>query len=337
MRRHGDLWKDVIHPDTIELAYYRARRGKTWQQTVQRVEHRKDEMLENVRRSLEDRTFTTSEYRIKKVWEPKERTIYVLPFAPDRIVQHAVMAVVAPIWDRMFDSASHACRPGRGQHSASRKTMEYVRRYRYVFQGDIQQFYPSIHHDTMVEIIKQKIKDPAVLWLLEDIIRSFPGSRNVPIGNLTSQWLGNLYMNEFDRFVRSHLRPGGYIRYNDDFLMFGDDAAELRRFQDSARSFLTDRLRLTMSKDRIYPVSAGVDFVGYRHFPGYVLIRKSTTRRVRQRIRHLRYELATNQIEPDRARSVVASTLGWMRWANAHNLKEAMQISQLQEEIIATL
>jgi hypothetical protein len=247
------------------------------------------------------------------------------------------MNVVSPIWNKKFDDDSHACRPGRGQHSASQRVMQFVRKYRYALQGDIRRFYPSIHHDTLIEIIHRKIKDPNVLWLLEDIIRSFPGGRNVPIGNLTSQWLGNLYMNEFDRFVRTEIRPGGYARYNDDFVLFGNDKRALRSAQGACRVFLDERLKLTLSKDRVYPVSQGVDFVWYRHFPGYVLIRKSTARRVKQRIRHLRYEIATGQIEPERARSVVASMNGWLRWANAYNLRKSLGIDALQEEIVAAL
>jgi len=337
MTRHRDLWPQVVAPETIELAYKRARRGKRWQRTVQRVELRKAAVLEDVRRSLVDKSFTTSEYRTKKVYEPKERTIYVLPFEPDRIVQHAVMVVVSPIWDRMFDGASHACRPGRGQHSASSKTMEYVRRCKYAFQGDIQKFYPSVHHDTLLGIVRQKIKDPGVLWLIDDIVRSFPGGRNVPIGNLTSQWLGNLYMNEFDVFVRQTLRPAGYVRYNDDFLLFGDDKQKLNADRERARAFLMGRLKLTMSKDRVYPTKCGVDFVGYRHFPGYILIRKSTARRVKKRLALLRHEIDTDQISFERARSVVASTLGWLRWANAHNLQRSLGLDAIQGEIIAAL
>jgi RNA-directed DNA polymerase len=189
----------------------------------------------------------------------------------------------------------------------------------------------------LIDIIHRKIKDPGVLWLLGDIIRSFPGGRNVPIGNLTSQWLGNLYMNEFDRYVRTEIRPGGYVRYNDDFLLFGDDKQALRGAQESCRAFLDERLKLTLSKDRVYPVSQGIDFVGYRHFRDYVLIRKRTARRVKQRIRHLRYELATGQIEPERARSVVASTIGWLQWANAHNFRQAMGLDGLQEDIIGAI
>jgi RNA-directed DNA polymerase len=336
MKRHGDLWKTVISPETIELAYKRAKRGKTWQKTVKRVEDRKDEILDGVRLSLVNHTFTTSPYRQKKIFEPKPRIIYVLPFVPDRIVQHALMEPVAPIWNKMFDSGSHACRPGFGQHSASVKAMEYVRNYKYVFQGDIQKFYPSINHNVALEIIQRKIKDKNVLWLFDDIVRSMPGEKNIPIGNLTSQWIGNLYMTDFDHFARS-LGCHAYLRYNDDFLMFGDSKEELQGWRRKSRIFLDEKLKLTLSKDRVYPTWTGVDFVGYRHFPEKVLIRKSTARRVKGRIRRLRFELATNAIELDQARSVVAATLGWMKWANAYHLRRSLRLDELQEKIVAAL
>lgn len=334
MKRHGNLWPHVTAPETIELAYRRARQGKTWQRTVQRVDKDKDAVLAHVRELLVTKTFTTSEYRTKTISEPKERTIYILPFSPDRIVQHAVMAVVAPIWDAMFDHGSFACRPGRGQHAASRKVMQYVRRYPYVLQADVRKFYPSIDHDVAMEIVERKIKDPDVLWLLNDIIRSFPGGKNAPIGNLTSQWFGNLYLNELDRFIRE-AGVTAYARYNDDFLVFGDDKKILHRIQNAARTFLSDSLKLTMAKDRVYPTHTGVDFVGYRHFPKKILVRKSTARRMKQRLSRLRYEIATHQIERDRARSTVASILGWLQWANAYNFRRSLGIDALQEKIVA--
>lgn len=337
MKRHGDLWKYVVDPENIELAYKRAKHGKTWQRTIQRVEKRKPQALEELRQSLMNRTFTTSEYRTKRVYEPKERTIYILPFFPDRIAQHAVMNVVAPIWNRTFDEESHACRPGKGQHSASISVMRNVRRYHHVLQGDIRKFYPSLHHDTVLSIIHRKIKDPDVLWLLDDIVRSFPGGRNAPIGNLTSQWLGNLYMNEFDQWVRREIKPGGYVRYNDDFLLFGNDHQRLLEFQEQCRDYLAEKLKLFMSKDRVYPVHRGVDFVGYRHFPGYILVRKSTAKRIRARVRHLKYEIATGSIPTEKARSVIASINGWMQWSNTYNLRSALHLEELQEEVIASI
>jgi len=131
MKRHGDLWEKVTAIENIELAYKKARKGKGWQHKVQNFEKHHDHNLKSIQKLLVDKTFTTSEYVKKEIFEPKQRTIYVLPFAPDRIVQHAVMNVLEPIWDAMMIGDSHACRRGKGQHSASRRAMQFTRKYKY--------------------------------------------------------------------------------------------------------------------------------------------------------------------------------------------------------------
>lgn len=336
MKRYGKLWSQVVDIENIRLAYRKAAKGKRWQRTVKAVAAREDEALCEVQEMLVNRKFSTAPYRQKQVYEPKERTIYILPFFPDRIVQHAVMNIVSPLWDRSFDGGSHACRPGTGQHSASRAVMQYVRRYRYVLHADVRKFYPSIDQGILMRLIERKVKDEGVLWLLEDIVRSFPGDKNLPIGNLTSQWAGNFYLNELDKYVRHDLKPGAYARYNDDFLLFGNDKNVLIKAQERCRLFLDSNLSLDMAKDRVYPTAHGVDFVGYRHFSaGYVLVRKSTARRVKSRISRLRYELAIGSITPERARSVLASTNGWLKWASSHNFRQSIRIDELQEDVIA--
>jgi len=333
MKRHGNLWETVTARDNLEIAFKKARKGKAWQSKVKAFERNSAANLGSIRLSLIQKTFTTSEYIQKEVYEPKQRTIYVLPFAPDRIVQHAVMNVLEPIWNAMMIGGSHACRKGKGQHSASKEVMEYARRYRYCFQADVRKFYPSIDHAKLMEIIKRKIKDKNVLWLLEDIIYSMPGGKNVPIGNYTSQWFGNLYLNELDMFVKHNLKEKAYIRYNDDFVIFGDDKKQLHRDRRLIETFLRDDLHLTMAKDKVFPVSQGLDFVGYRHFPDKILLRKRTAKRVRNRIAALRAKVAYGTIPPEVARSSVASTEGWMKWANTHNLVISMDLSAIKEEI----
>jgi retron-type reverse transcriptase len=333
MKRHGNLWEQIITTENMMRAYRRARKGKGWQYKVKNFEKDLDGNLERIRQSLINKTFTTSEYRVKEVYEPKQRTIYVLPFAPDRIVQHAVMNVLEPIWNALMIEDSYACRQGKGQHAASRKAAEWVRRHRYCLQADVKKFYPSINHDILMEVVKRKIKDPHVLWLLEDIIYSIPGGKNVPIGNYTSQWLGNLYLNELDMFVKHQLGVKDYIRYNDDFVIFGDHKRKLHEYRCTIRSFLSEQLDLTMSKDKVFPVSQGLDFVGYRHFPRKILLRKSTAKRVKKKIKSLPYLLKTGKISAESARSVIASTKGWIQWANTHNLSVSLHLNQLEEEV----
>jgi hypothetical protein len=329
MRRYGKLFERITDPENLLAAHRAARKGKSWQRAVQRVEADLEGKLAVLRTALVARTFTTSSYREKRIFEPKERTIYRLPYYPDRIVQHALVRVMEPIWDGMFVGESYACRKGKGGHAGSRKTMEYVRRFAYCLKCDISKFYPSIDQEILFGIICRKIKCSGTLWLIGDIIRSFPGGKNVPIGNYTSQWFGNLYLNEIDRFVKDELRVRPYVRYCDDFCLFDDDK---RRLGDAARAikqFAEERLKLKLSKCDLFPVKRGVDFLGYRHFPGYVLVRKSTAKRVKERILRLPDLLASGRISIETYRSSLASTMGWLRWANSFHLRSSLDLENL--------
>jgi hypothetical protein len=332
MKRHGNLYDKITCSENLRLAYEKARRGKSRMHNVQRFERDVDGNLERIRQSLVDKTFTTASYQVKKIYVPKERDIYVLPFAPDRIVQHAIMNVLEPVWDTKFIADSYACRIGKGIHAGSLRTMEFVRKYRYVLKCDIAKFYPSIDHDVLYGIVQRKIKCPDTLWLLKDIIYSAPGGKNAPIGNYTSQWFCNLYLNELDQLVKHHYKIKGYLRYCDDFCLFSDDKQFLRRTAEELRVYLLDTLKLTYSKCEVFPVSQGVDFLGYRHFRNYILVRKSTATRVRRRLANLPRLLATGEITAEQYRSSIASTRGWLKWANTHNLSVALELDRLTEK-----
>lgn len=202
MKRHGDLWNKIIDKDNLLLAFKKAKRHKSWQQKVIKVEQNLEEMIEKLRESLINGTYKTSGYRQKKIYEPKERTIYILPFYPDRIVHHAIMNILEPIWDKLFISHSYACRKNKGQHKGSIKCMEYVRKNRFCLKCDISKFYPSINHEILKRIIRKKIKCKRTIKLLDEIIDSIDSPTNVPIGNYLSQWFGNLYLNELDMFLK---------------------------------------------------------------------------------------------------------------------------------------
>jgi len=292
-----------------------------------------DENMFNIQQSLVDKTFTTAPYKKGTIYEPKERTIYILPFNPDRVIQHALMNVIEPIWDSLFIHNSYACRKGKGIHAGSRKTMEFVRKYRYCLKLDISKFYPSVNHDILYEIVQRKIKCWDTLWLIKDIIYSFPGGKNVPIGNFTSQWFGNLYMNELDQFLKHEHHVKNYVRYCDDFCLFHDDKRYLNDMMRVIKDFILTRLKMTLSKCDLFPVSRGVDFLGYRHFPKYILVRKSTAKRVKKRLKALPWLLAKGQITRNQYRASLASTKGWLKWANAHNLTTYLQIEQLEARL----
>jgi retron-type reverse transcriptase len=320
----------------IRMAFYRAALHKGTRRNVIRIKENLDERLEKIRLSLVNKTFNTSKYWEKIVHEPKKRTIYVLPFYPDRIVQHALINIVSPIWDKIFIYNSYACREKKGTHAGSVKSMEFVRRNKYVLKCDISKFYPSVDQDILMKIIKRKIKCPDTLWLIKNIVHSFPGGKNVPIGNYTSQWFGNLYLNEADNYVEVDLqREYGhidYIRYSDDFCLFNNDKKVLKKCRDNLTDFIDGKLKLKFSKCDIFPIKRGVDFLGYRHFNNYILLRKSTAKRVRKRLTLLPVLFEKNKITAEQYRSSVASTWGWLKHANSHNLQAALHFTELMKK-----
>jgi len=323
--------------ENIRLAFYKASLNKSKYKDIMKIKENLDENLENIRIALINKTFTTSPYQEKIIYEPKQRLIYKLPFYMDRIVQWALMIYIMPIWDKMFIHDSYACRDKKGIHSGSLRTMEFVRRNKYVLKCDISKFYPSVDHDILMEIIKRKIKCPDTLWLIENIVRSFPGGKNVPIGNYTSQWFGNLYLNEVDQLIKHELQKKygrlDYIRYCDDFCLFNDDKRKLHECRQILHDFIGEKLELRFSKCDIFPVSRGVDFLGYRHFDNYILLRKSTVKRVRKRFASLPYLYEHKKITGEQFRSSVASTWGWLKHANSHNLRITLQFKELMEKV----
>ena len=330
MKRHHNLYQRITSEENIRAAWWEARRGKSGKSAVRRFELDLDGNLQRIRESLLNKTYKTSPYTTMIIREPKERLIYRLPYDPDRIVHHILMRVVEPIWEGLFISDSYACIKGKGLHGGSKRCMEFVRRNKYCLKMDIAKFYPSVDHDILYNIIQKKIKCADTLWLFREIIYSIPDGKNVPIGNYTSQWMGNLYLNELDSFVKHTLRVKDYVRYCDDFCLFHDDKKHLGRLADEIETFLADSLALKLSKNSVFPVSQGVDFLGYRHFPTHVLLRKSTATRIRRRLRSLPAALASGKVTFEYFRSCIASIKGWMRWANTRHLRLAMELTALE-------
>jgi retron-type reverse transcriptase len=333
VRRHGNLWPEVTSKENLIIAHHKAELHKRTMPNVIKFNHDVDGNLAGIRELLLTKQFHTSPYHEKTVYEPKKRTIYVLPFNPDRIVQHALMRIVVPIWQDLFITDTYACISGRGIHAGSQRTMEFVRRNKYVLKCDISKFYPSIDQDILMAIVERKIKCKETLWLLDEIIHSFPGGKNVPIGNYTSQWFGNLYLNELDHFVKNELHIRDYVRYCDDFCLFHNDKFVLRDASERIHDFIGKKLLLRFSKCDLFPVSQGVDFLGYRHFDNYILLRKSTAKRVRKRLEQLPLLYERGKITTEQYRSSVGSTWGWLKHANTHNLAVAMKFKEMMQEV----
>ena len=207
--------------------------------------------------------------------------------------------------------------------------MEYVRRNKYCLKCDVSKFYPSVDHNTLYGILQHKIKCQDTLWLIKNIIYSYPDGKNIPIGNYTSQWFGNLYLNELDTYVKHTLKCRDYLRYCDDFCLFSDSKKYLSKAAESIKGFL-NRLQLTLSKCQLFPVTHGVDFLGYRHFRKYILLRKSTAKRVKKRLSAMPWLLENGKITKERFCSSLASTWGWLKWADTYNLRLTLDMQRLE-------
>ncbi len=321
MKTYNNLWDEFISPENFKLAAKKAIKSKKSKSAVQSFLRRSDVLLERLRADIMSGNFHTSPYVVKTIYEPKERQIYVLPLYPDHVLHHALVNILGPIWLNMFVRDSFACIPGRGLHAASQRVMHFVRKNKYVLQCDIRKFYPSISHAVMKRILRRKISDRRILKILDNIVDSCGGTRNVPIGNLTSQWFGNVFLNELDHFVKEKLHWRDYIRYCDDFCLFGDDKKKLREMRDKIQEYVNQELDLTFSKSSIYPVTRGFDFIGYRHFKKFILVRKTTAKKIRRNI----VNMARHDDLSDHSIGQLAAYHGWIKWSNSYRFKRSVQ------------
>jgi retron-type reverse transcriptase len=290
-RRYGHLWEKICDIDNIRLAWERTRKGKKRYTEVKNIDSHTEYYLNWVRELLIKEIYQFSSAKLRIIFEPKKRQIYVVPVFPDRIFHHCVMNIVAPIWESMFYEYSFACRKNKGFHSASKYVADCMRKTQYYLKGDIKKYYPSINHAKLKEIIREKIKCEPTLRFLDGLIDSVGGEKNIPIGHYTSQWIANLYLNKLDYYVKHTLKHKYFIRYMDDFIIFDNDKERLRDSLRKIRKFLGEELQLTLSKEGVYPNRCGLNAFGYRHIKRidngqvYILLRPASAKRIRKRIK----------------------------------------------------
>lgn len=333
LKTYKHLWEQFISEENFALACKKSQRHKKGQRLVRKFNKDPERNLAAVREMVLAGNFHTSEYKERKVFEPKERIIYKLPYSPDRIVQHAIMNILIPILTNLMIENTYACIEGRGQLKASQKCSEYVRKYRYCLKCDIHHFFPSVDQQVLSDMFHRIIKDDRFLTVIDDVVFSYPGGKNVPIGNFMSQWCGNFYLSPMDNFILHHLKPGGYERYCDDFLLFDNDKEKLHRCRRELAVFLRERLKLEFSKAEVFNTKQGVDFCGYRCFGKYVLIRKSTAKRIRRRMK--RVQVKMKERKPDQhIEGQIASANGVMKHACSWNFRNAVHYKELWEQVI---
>ena len=326
MRRVGNLWPWVTTFENLYLACREASRGKRYRPGVARFNLDLEPNLLGIQRDLLARTYLLGPYHTFTVREPKVRLISAAPFR-DRVVHHAVIRVVEPALDRSFIHHSYACRVGKGNHRALRQFVAWCRRHRYVLVLDVRKFFPSIDLEVVKGLVRRRIKDPGVLWLLDTIIDAsceqepaawhYPGDdlltplsrrQGLPIGNLTSQVLANVVLDPVDHLVKEGLGVKGYLRYCDDMALFGDNKAELWEARHQVQEKLWSlRLRLNEGKSRVRRTDEGISWLGFHVLPGRLRVKRDSARRFQRRLRHLRSNLRGGRIHvEDVSRSVQA-------------------------------
>ena len=292
-KRANHICDGIYTYENLLNAYSKARKNKRYRVEVLSYTAKLEENLLQLQAELCEGTYHPLPYRSFVIHEPKERIIRALPFK-DRVAQHAICAVVQPIIQKGFFAHSYACIKNRGAHKASEVLSGwYYRLYRewggevWALKGDIHSYFASMAHEILKQQYRREIKDARVLALL-DIIVDHNGTAEpvgVPVGNLTSQLFGGMYLTPLDRFIKETLRAKWYMRYMDDFIILAQSRAELAALLVQITDFLRCELRLELNpKTKIYKPVHGLDFVGYRHFHDYKLVRKDSITRARRRI-----------------------------------------------------
>jgi RNA-directed DNA polymerase len=325
-----NLYPQICNFGNLYKAWRKARRGKRYENAPAAFERNLDVELTLLHTQLTQETWQPGGYRSFTVHEPKRRKISAAPYR-DRVVHHALVNMIEPIYERKFIDDSYANRVGKGTHAALDRCTYFMRRFAYVLPCDIQQFFPAIDHAVLKLILGRTIADTPTLRLCGKIIdsgagilhgeytmRYFPGDdlfaanrpRGLPIGNLTSQFWANVYLNELDQFVKRTLRCTGYARYVDDFLLFADDKVVLHRWRYAIIDFLAS-LRLTLHENRAQPkpVQPGVPFLGFTVYPDYRRLKRGKGITYRRHLKTLWQGYQQGKIARQSGR---ASLMAWM-------------------------
>lgn len=314
MKRIGNLYKQIISIDNLTEADKKAQKGKSKQYGVRLHNKNRESNIQDLHKQLKDKTYRTSPYDIFKVFDPKEREVYKLPYFPDRITHHAIMNVLEPIFVSTFTSDTYSCIKNRGIHQLLRKLQKSLKNQEettYCLKLDIKKFYPNIDHEILKSLLRKKFKDNDLLWLLDEIIDSSDG---VPIGNYLSQYFANFYLTYFDHWIKEVLKLKYYFRYADDLVILHHDKRYLHHVLFEIRDYLSAKLKLEIKDNyQIFPVeSRGIDFVGYVFFHTHTLLRK----RIKQNF--------ARKLKKNPKTESIPSYLGWMKHCDSKHLTKKL-------------
>jgi retron-type reverse transcriptase len=357
MKRYGNLYQQIISPENLRLADEKARKGKTDTYGVVKHDENREENITNLHIALRDHTFHTSPYKVFIIYEPKERLIYCLPYYPDRIVHHAIMNVLEPIFVSYFTHNTFSCVKGRGIEGCARSVEKHIRKYDgrplFCLKMDIRKFYPSIVHEVLKGIVRKKIKDKELLWLIDEIIDSVNGTpdpldiskpvygRSIPIGNYLSQYLANMVLAPFMHHLNEVERMDA-DEYADDIVVYSDSKKKLHDvFQRYIKPHIEGTLRMQVKDNyQIFPIAKNntdkrgraLDYVGYKFYRKQKLLRKSI------KINLCRKVAMLNKREPEPSfidyKREISPWLGWTKHSDSRHLLQTIIKKDYQNGIL---
>jgi retron-type reverse transcriptase len=313
MKRVGNLLSSIVEYENLRWAAYKASRGKLERPEVRVFLADVDANLARLADGIVAGTIQLGRSHEFTLRNPKLRTITV-PCFEERVLHHAFINVCEPHFERWLIADTFACRQSKGQVAALERAAGFARRSGWFLKLDIRKYFDSIPHDRLVERLERRFKDPAVLALLEKMIRVHRSAvgAGIPIGSLVSQHLANFYLDGLDRFVKETLRVRGYVRYMDDMALWSDSSDELEMAAARGREFLGAQLGLELKTAYCNRSGHGLDFLGCRVFPGRVILNQRSRRRFRRRLAHLEKAHASGRIGESalqqRAEALVAFT-----------------------------
>lgn len=284
-------FEEIISVENLLEAWREFLRGKSGKRDVQEFQSRLMDNILSLRADILNGAYRHGGYQAFNICDPKPRNIHKATVR-DRLLHHAIYRVLYPFFDKTFIADSFSCRVGKGTHAAMNRFRAFARiisknntRTSWVLRCDIQKFFANIDHAVLLDILRSYIPDADTLRLLERVIESFSSSapgQGLPLGNLTSQLFVNVYMNEFDQFVKHKLKTRHYIRYADDFVIFSENRGLLESLVPKIKEFLENKLRLTLHPNKIFinTIASGVDFLGWINFPDHRVFRTTTRRRM---------------------------------------------------------
>ncbi len=339
MKTHKNLFEEIISFENLLLAASKAAKSKREQPNVLNFFFNLEENLFDLQNELTLQTYCPGTYSTFNIYDPKPRMISAAPFR-DRVVHHALINIIQPLFERSFIFDSYANRVAKGTHQAIKRYQYFLRKYDFVLKCDIKKYFPSIDHQILKHLIRRGISDRKTLWLVDKIVDSsnpqelvvdyfpkdelftpFIRSKGLPIGNLTSQFFANVYLNAFDHFVKENLRCHAYVRYVDDFVLFGNGKADLWNFKKQISEYLENfRLRLHPRHCYIYPSKIGWHFLGQKIFRTHRRLTSENVRKFKSRLKKWRKN------PPDNLTQRLASWKGHASQADCYFLLKSLRL-----------